>query len=94
MSNENTQVQYIEEDTIDLRDLWATLMKRKGMIVGITLIITIMAIVYVLVVTPMYEAKALIQMGEYKIDNSNSNSNKVIIDNSSHLSRKLNVLYI
>ena len=69
-------------------------MKHKLMIALITIIVTIGAIVYVLLKTPLYEATALIEMGEYRLYNSNSIVEKVFVDNSSLLSRELNVLYI
>ena len=59
----NEQVRYIEEDEIDLKELWKTLMKRKMFIIGFTSIVTILAIVWVLTRTPIYEVKSNIQIG-------------------------------
>ena len=39
--------QFIEEDEIDLRELWKTLLKRKKLILFITAFITITATIYV-----------------------------------------------
>ena len=73
-------------------------MKHKWMIALITIIVTIGTIVYVLLKTPLYEATAVIEMGEYRLYNSKvekvSRVEKVFVDNSSQLSRELNVLYI
>ncbi len=89
-------IQRYEEDKIDLRELWKTLVRRKGMIAGITGFVTLLAISYSLLKTPMYEAKALIEVGNYKLlnNNNNNNNNKVLLDNVSQLEKKLNILFI
>jgi len=93
--NNNQPERYIEEDEIDLRELFLTLWKKKGFIVGFTFVITFLAIVYVFLKTPIYEAKGLVEIGSYKLDNNNNNNNNTeLLDNASQLSKKLNVLYI
>ena len=95
MQEDMKQVQYIEEDTIDLRELWVTLMKKKIMIVVITLLVTLGAVGYAFLKTPKYEAKALLEIGNYKLNNNNNNNNnKVYLDNASRLVKKLNILFI
>jgi len=85
---------YIEEDEIDLRELFKTIWKNKKFIVIFTMIVTVLSIIYVLIKTPVYEAKAIVKIGEYKVaSNSNSNSN-IILDNASKLSTELNILFI
>lgn len=54
----------IEEDEIDLRELWATLQKRKMMIAGVTLLITLLSVVYVFSLKPIYAAKAMVEIGQ------------------------------
>jgi len=86
----NQEQQYIQQDTIDLRELFAVLKRRKKMIAGVTGVLTLLAVVYVLMATPWYEAKALIEIGNYKTNNNN----KVLLENASQLSKKLNILFI
>lgn len=86
-------IQRYEEDEIDLRELWKTLMKRKMLIAVVTVFITAAAVGYVLLKTPMYQAKALLEIGNYKLSDSNSNS-MAMLDNASQLTKRLNVLYI
>ena len=62
MNNENRQ-EFVQEDEIDLRELWATLMRRKKLIVGGTTFITILAIAYVLLATPVFEATMKLRIG-------------------------------
>ena len=88
--NNNQPERYIEEDEIDLRELFLTLWKKKVFIVGFTLIITILGVIYSYTKTPIYEAKALVEIGSYKLNNNNTE----LIDNASQLSKRLNVLYI
>ena len=84
---------YIQEDEIDLRELWKTLVKRKNFIIIFTAIVTILAIVYALAKTPIYEARALVEIGNYRLYNNNTN-NRASLDNGSQLAKKLNILFI
>jgi len=84
-----------EEDEIDLRELFKTLMKNKMKIISITLVITILAIIYAYMAPKVYEARTLIEIGNYKLNNNNNNNNnKAVLDNASQLSKKLNILFI
>jgi len=58
---ENRRV--INEDEIDLRELFVTLWKKKWFIGFFTLIVTILAIVYAYMKTPIYEVKSNIRVG-------------------------------
>ena len=80
----------IQEDEIDLRELFLTLWKNKVFIAVITAIITILAGIYAYTKTPIYEAKALIEIGEYKLNNTS----KASIDNANTLEKKLTTLFI
>ncbi len=95
MSQENSQ-QFIQEDEIDLRELWKTLVKRKTLIVAVTLAVTIAAVSYALLATPIYEVKATLKVGKYKLDaNANANANaNVILANSAELVKELEILFI
>ena len=56
---------YISDDVIDLRELFLVLKKRKKLIIATTLLITTLAALYAYVIAkPVYEAKAMIQLGE------------------------------
>lgn len=54
---------YVEEDEIDLRELWKTIIKRKKFIIVFTSIVTIGAIIWVLTRIPIYEVKSNVQIG-------------------------------
>lgn len=83
--------QQIHEDEIDLKELIKTVWNYKLFIIIFTGLVTILAIVYALIKTPIYEAKAIVKIGEYKDVAKNS---KVVIDDANNLVTKLNVLYI
>ncbi|MFA6740726.1 MAG: Wzz/FepE/Etk N-terminal domain-containing protein [Arcobacteraceae bacterium] len=92
---------YLEEDEIDLRELFKTIWDKKVFIILVTLIITVLAGVYAYSKTPIYEAKALIEIGDYTTttrngigDNQLTQSTKVIIDDASQLEKKLNAIFI
>ena len=59
------QTPYIQEDTLDLRELLQTIKKRKKLIYLITGSITALALLYAFVVAkPLYEVKAMIEIGK------------------------------
>lgn len=59
----NEQARYIEEDEIDLRELWKIIMNKKLFIIVFTSIVTIGAIAWAMTRTPIYEVKSNIQIG-------------------------------
>ncbi len=81
---------YIQEDEIDLRELFKIIWDKKFFIILFTLAITALATVYAYSKTPIYEAKALVEIGEYKINNTTKNS----VDDASVITRKLTTLFI
>ena len=50
---ENNQQRYIEEDEIDLRELFLTLWEKKVFILLFTIIVTILASIYAFIKTPI-----------------------------------------
>ncbi|MGB7403226.1 MAG: Wzz/FepE/Etk N-terminal domain-containing protein [Arcobacter sp.] len=78
----------LQEDEIDLRELFLTIWKYKIFVVTCTFIITILSIFYVLIFknpVPIYKGSVLIEIGEIKTENGlglidNSNNLKYIIE--------------
>lgn len=60
--NENQQMMY--EDEIDIADIIRALIKWKKLIIGITILTTLLAAVYVFIKTPIYEVKSSIEIGK------------------------------
>lgn len=87
----NTNNYAVQEDEIDLRELFKTLVKHKIKIVLITLAVTISAVIYALSVPKVYEARAILRIGEYKTADSND---KVVVSDANVLSKELEILYI
>jgi len=86
-------MQRYEEDSIALRELWEVVVKRKYVIVIVTGIITLLAVIYVFVKTPMYEAKALLKIGSYKV-NTNNKNDTYFLANAQPLVTELKVVFI
>lgn len=80
----------LEEDEIDLKELFKTIWAKKIFIVIFTLVVTILAGFYAYSKTPIYEAKALLEIGEYKINNTS----KIFVDDASNLEKKLSTLFV
>jgi LPS O-antigen subunit length determinant protein (WzzB/FepE family) len=81
---------YIQEDEIDLKELFKTLWDNKKFIMIFTSVVTLVSILYALAVTPMYEVRALVEIGNYKLDNNNT----VVLDNAPQLEKKLSTIFI
>ena len=72
--------QYIQEDKIDLKELFAVLKRRKKLIWSVTALLTLLARVYVFVAKPVYEVKTMIEVGQIDakpIDNVNDIKQKL-----------------
>ena len=68
------------EDTIDLRELFLVLKKRKKMIWGVTTLLTLSALAYVFITKPVYQVKTMIEVGQIDakpIDNVNDIKEKL-----------------
>lgn len=81
---------YLQEDEIDLRELFKTVWNYKKFILIFTFIVTILSIIYVTLKAPIYQATALIELGSYKTESDQD----IIIDNADNLSKKLNTIFI
>lgn len=69
----------IQNDEIDLRELWATLVKRKISILLITVITTISAAIYAYTATPVYSGEVLIEIGKIILNSDPINDKPTII---------------
>lgn len=81
---------YLQDDEIDLKELFKTIWKYKIFILVFTFIVTILSIIYVTFKAPIYQATALIELGSYKTESDQD----IIIDNTDNLSKKLNTIFI
>lgn len=66
------------EDEIDLRELWNIILRFKKIIILITGSITLVTIAYAFMATPIYEAKAVLDIGSYNNTNWIENPSTVI----------------
>ena len=55
-----TYRQQIEDDTIDLYELWIALWNRKGLVIAITAAATLVSVIYALEQPHVYRAEALL----------------------------------
>jgi len=77
-------------DTIDLRELFMILKKNKKLIYGITGAITVLAMLYAFVLAkPVYEAKAMIEIGKIEAGTNNEKT----LDNLEDVKQKLEYIY-
>ncbi|WP_418185363.1 Wzz/FepE/Etk N-terminal domain-containing protein [Aliarcobacter vitoriensis] len=81
---------YIQEDEIDLRELFKTIWNKKIFIVIFTSIITILSIIYVSLKASIYQVTALVEIGTYKTEANQD----ITIDNVDNLSKKLSTIFI
>ena len=90
------QEKYLQEDEIDLRELFKTIWDRRFFVIAFTLVVTVLAAIYAYTKTPIYEAKALIEIGEYKQNNpiSGTGITKTSLDDAAILEKKLSTLFV
>lgn len=71
--NNNLNQQYIQEDEIDLRELWKIIISQKKIIILFTSMITIGAVIFAYTKnpTPIYSGNMMIEIGEVKSNNPN-----------------------
>ncbi|MDN5115232.1 Wzz/FepE/Etk N-terminal domain-containing protein [Aliarcobacter butzleri] len=81
---------YLQEDEIDLKELFKTIWSYKKFILIFTFIVTVLSIIYVSLKTPTYQVTALVELGSYKTESDQD----VIIDNADNLSKKLTTIFI
>lgn len=74
----------IMEDEIDLRELFKTIIDKKYFILIFTLIITILAVIYVNIKTPIYEVKSVVRIGYI---------GGGLVENSNVLEKKLRLIF-
>ena len=81
----NTPEHYIQEDTIDLKELWRIIIKRKTLLLLITFSITLLAIAYVLLAKPIYEARSIVELASI---------NQRLVNNTNDIKQKLEYIFI
>lgn len=75
---------YVEEDEIDLRELFKTILDKKKFILIFTFVITLITIIYVLFKTPIYQVSSVVRIG-YIGDN--------LLEKSNILEKKLRIVF-
>lgn len=81
----------LQEDEIDLRELFLTLWKKKVFIMVFTFLVTFIAFLYILLknTTPIYEGKIYFEMGEMKGETFGSK----LIENTNDLATLVNITF-
>ena len=85
--------EYVEEE-IDLRELFSNLAKKKVFIFVFTFAVTLLAIIYVNIKTPIYEAKALVEIGSYKIEKTANTIEEISLADTTELLKKVTTIFI
>ena len=87
MEENNTNNHYIEEEEIDLRELFKIIWQSKKFIILFTFVITLLSVIYVLFKNPIpiYKGTLLVEIGEIKTNDSifpidNPNNLKYILE--------------
>ena len=83
--------QYIQEDEIDLKELFITIWKRKLFVISFTFVVTFLAIIYVLIKNPIpiYQGKVFLEIGKIQSQTFGQD----LFDNPTDLAQILNIEY-
>jgi len=82
---------YAQRDTIDVRELFAVLKKYKKLIWTVTILFTMLALIYVFIATPWWETKATVEIGKY-IDKQTGK--EIYLEKGTSVAARLKVKYI
>jgi len=81
---QNTHNTYRQEETIDLRELFAVLKRRKKLIGSVTALFILLALTYILIAKPIYEVRADIELAQI---------NKKSVQETETIKHKIEVIY-
>ena len=83
--------EYIQEDEIDLRELFKTIWEKKLFVILFTSLVTLIAIIYVLVKNPIpiYQGKAFLEIGKIQ----SQTFGQSLFDNPTDLAQILSIEY-
>lgn len=83
--------QYIQEDEIDLKELFISIWKRKLFVISFTFVVTLITIVYVVFKNPipMYQGKVFLEIGKIQ----SQQFGQILLDNPADLAEILNIEY-
>lgn len=90
MNNKN---EVFQNDEIDLKELWKIVIKRKKVVFLVTTGVLLVGIVYAFVQRPIYEVKAIVEIGSYST-NTISALNTTFLESPQNLIKRLDVIYI
>jgi len=85
-----------QEVETGFKEILEKLWMRKSFILIFTILVLLLSSIYVFTKTPIYEAKSLIEIGDYKpyYEKVESTGDRIKIDNANELSTRLNSLFI
>ena len=89
MQNNNPK-EYLQEDAIDLKEIFKLLINSKKLIIVITLVITTLGAIYSFQKAPEYKSTALIEIGKYYQDQAE----QILIEPTKNLIQELTINYI
>ena len=89
MQNNNSN-NYLQEDEIDLKEIFKLLINSKKLIIAITLVITTLGAIYSFQKAPKYESSALIEIGQY----DTLEEENILLESASESIQNLNIVFI
>jgi uncharacterized protein involved in exopolysaccharide biosynthesis len=81
---QNTHNTYRQEETIDLRELFAVLKRRKKLIGSVTALFILLVLTYIFIAKPIYEVRADIELAQI---------NKKSVQETETIKHKIEVMY-
>ena len=89
MKNNNPN-DYLQEDEIDLKEIFKLLINSKKLIIVITLVITTLGAIYSFQKAPQYKSTALLEIAQYDtLEKVN-----ILVEPASKLIQNLNIVFI
>jgi capsular polysaccharide biosynthesis protein len=92
MQNNNPN-DYLQEDEIDLKEIFKLLINSKKLIVVITLFFTTLGAIYSFQKTPIFKSTALIEIGHYVLNSTDRPNRSLTIEPSKTLIKELTIKF-
>ena len=88
----NNPNDYLQEDEIDLKEIFKLLINSKKLIIAITLVITTLGAIYSFQKAPVYKSTAFLEIGEFY--SGNDSIEKELIESGGKLIQDININFI
>lgn len=90
MNETGSTKNYVVQNEFDLEAIWKTIVKKKKFITILTTVVTFLGVVNAFMKTPLYEVKAVLEIGSYY----NTNNINILLESPFNVVKRLELNYL